>query len=571
VTDAPSLLAALASGQTDIEITAPIRLDEPLFISNVTLRGASPQASLRGAIIADGTVDVVSLSLSCEEGAAITVRSGATTLRDVQVRATAGEAVHVQAGATALLSCVTAAGATAVVSYGDVTIEGGALRGASATGSALSALGGAARVCGGAALTSGDEAAAPAIALCDAELTLQDATLRGTPALSLKGASKATLEQTALRAQGAPIEAERGSLVRFTGPGCTVHLPQGATLLSGDGSVEGVATSLEAPASLCLELGQTSAIDYALRPDGAHFAPLIFTSSDATIASVDAQGNVTGLSVGEATIEIVLEYGASHTVAVTVTEHIPLDPFTPAGDAEQPLDAQPPLWDAFGFRYDVIITAQEEEAPQGETIAAFVAGEGGANVYSQPSAVAPLVARIEGGALAKAASPEGAWRSVDTPQGSGYVMESELTQRTWDAATAGTPALVIGAAELPEGTMVMGGAAATLPEGTLVQALMTAGDETAVLHAGEVVYLPAACVRLIDVQPQMAEVASGGWVCLYADASEGSSVLARLSGGVRVSVADDDGQSPWVLVRVGGTAGYVRRADLTLGVAVPPT
>ena len=80
-------------------------------------------------------------------------------------------------------------------------------------------------------------------------------------------------------------------------------------------------TSVTLPATLELKEKETQQLTATILPADATNKKVTWTSSDAAKATVDAQGNVTGVSVGEATITVTTEDGnKTATCAVTVTD-----------------------------------------------------------------------------------------------------------------------------------------------------------------------------------------------------------------------------------------------------------
>lgn len=80
-------------------------------------------------------------------------------------------------------------------------------------------------------------------------------------------------------------------------------------------------TSVTLPATLELKEKETQQLTATILPADATNKKVTWTSSDAAKATVDAQGNVTGVSVGEATITVTTEDGnKTATCEVTVTD-----------------------------------------------------------------------------------------------------------------------------------------------------------------------------------------------------------------------------------------------------------
>ena len=78
-------------------------------------------------------------------------------------------------------------------------------------------------------------------------------------------------------------------------------------------------TGITAGDDITIMTGETATISYTVTPNNATDASVTFTSEDATIATVDADGVVTGVSVGETTITIASVSNPDVTATVTVT------------------------------------------------------------------------------------------------------------------------------------------------------------------------------------------------------------------------------------------------------------
>ena len=82
-----------------------------------------------------------------------------------------------------------------------------------------------------------------------------------------------------------------------------------------EGKIEPTGIAIE---PLSVEIGKTKQIKYTLQPEGAT-ANVTFKSQDETIATVDAQGNVTGVKAGTVKIEVTTDVaGVNGTCNVTV-------------------------------------------------------------------------------------------------------------------------------------------------------------------------------------------------------------------------------------------------------------
>jgi uncharacterized protein YjdB len=106
----------------------------------------------------------------------------------------------------------------------------------------------------------------------------------------------------------------------------TAHI----TIAATDGS--GISTTIEVtvsnvavteitatPTEITMITGETAQISYTVAPENATDASVTFTSADETIATVDANGVVTGVTVGETTITIASVSNPEVTTEITVT------------------------------------------------------------------------------------------------------------------------------------------------------------------------------------------------------------------------------------------------------------
>ena len=66
-------------------------------------------------------------------------------------------------------------------------------------------------------------------------------------------------------------------------------------------------------------MGQTTKAKFSVKPSGATIKDLKYKSSDTSVATVDEKGNVTGVSVGKATITASTTDGSDKSASCTVT------------------------------------------------------------------------------------------------------------------------------------------------------------------------------------------------------------------------------------------------------------
>ena len=74
--------------------------------------------------------------------------------------------------------------------------------------------------------------------------------------------------------------------------------------------------------SISIDRGLTFNLEASVRPDDATVKTLVYSSSDASIASVDANGVVTALRAGKATITATAASGRKDSIRVTVTQPV---------------------------------------------------------------------------------------------------------------------------------------------------------------------------------------------------------------------------------------------------------
>src|SRR5699024_12677064 len=95
-------------------------------------------------------------------------------------------------------------------------------------------------------------------------------------------------------------------------------------------TVDAPLESIDVQDALELVKNQTAVINYELVPsDTTDKAPVTFTSSDPTVATVDENGKVTALKAGTTVITLKGANDVTAEVTVTVTE-IPIDTVTSA-------------------------------------------------------------------------------------------------------------------------------------------------------------------------------------------------------------------------------------------------
>jgi len=81
-------------------------------------------------------------------------------------------------------------------------------------------------------------------------------------------------------------------------------------------------TAIEAPEQITMDVGDRVKIDWALLPEGVESMAVSFATSNAGICSVDEEGTVTGVNIGQATITLSTDNGVSTQVAVDVHNNI---------------------------------------------------------------------------------------------------------------------------------------------------------------------------------------------------------------------------------------------------------
>ena len=83
---------------------------------------------------------------------------------------------------------------------------------------------------------------------------------------------------------------------------------------------------------MAIYVGESKAITATVKPDDATNKALTWTSSDETVATVDATGKVTGKKIGTATITATAQDGSgvSGSCTVTVLSHVKKVTVTPA-------------------------------------------------------------------------------------------------------------------------------------------------------------------------------------------------------------------------------------------------
>ena len=94
-------------------------------------------------------------------------------------------------------------------------------------------------------------------------------------------------------------------------------------------------TSVEDPEQT-LKVGESTTLHATLTPEGA-VEELVWTSSDPTIVTVDANGTITAVKEGSATITVTAgAYRAQCEVTVIADEKEPQEPTTPPTDDKDP-------------------------------------------------------------------------------------------------------------------------------------------------------------------------------------------------------------------------------------------
>ena len=144
-----------------------------------------------------------------------------------------------------------------------------------------------------------------------------------------------------------------------------------ATITNTDGSIVTATAPLTVVATntpvssisaedVTVDIGSTAQIDVTVLPDNATDTSVSYASSDPSVATVDENGVVTGVSEGTATITITANdgSGASTTITVTVT-----DPFVPVSGLE--FDAESMVLPVNTIdQLDVTVTPDDASDPQ---------------------------------------------------------------------------------------------------------------------------------------------------------------------------------------------------------------
>lgn len=80
-------------------------------------------------------------------------------------------------------------------------------------------------------------------------------------------------------------------------------------------------------------VGETTKLNVNTQPDDATITKLTWSSSDASVATVDQDGNVTGLKTGSTTITVTTEGGLSATLTLLVEVPVPVNSFSYTADS----------------------------------------------------------------------------------------------------------------------------------------------------------------------------------------------------------------------------------------------
>lgn len=117
-------------------------------------------------------------------------------------------------------------------------------------------------------------------------------------------------------------------------------------------------TSLITASTININVGDTQRISVTVNPNNATNKNLTFESSDSNIASVDNDGNVTGLSAGTTVITIRATDGSNKTATVTVTvSNVPVSSLTLNTDTVEMVD---------GTNYSLYTTVAPDNATNKE-------------------------------------------------------------------------------------------------------------------------------------------------------------------------------------------------------------
>lgn len=149
-----------------------------------------------------------------------------------------------------------------------------------------------------------------------------------------QGASGYSVEWTADPATAVDIVSNSAGSVTVTGKQVTESVTITATINNYDGStvvkthtikVEKVpVTSVEiiTEAGLSLGIGGTTSLEYKVNPENATYKDVTWTSSDTTVATISADGMISGLKEGTATITVTSTDNASATATYNLTVEV---------------------------------------------------------------------------------------------------------------------------------------------------------------------------------------------------------------------------------------------------------
>ena len=156
--------------------------------------------------------------------------------------------------------------------------------------------------------------------------------------LDLNAISFVVGESYTLKATVAPTDAKDASVTWATSDSSVATVSNGTVKAVGAGnatitctaksgvsakcavSVYPAVSSVSMPATASVEIGKTATLSAAVNPDNALYKKLTWSSSNTSIATVDASGVVTGKKAGTAVITAKTSNGKSASCTVTVTK-----------------------------------------------------------------------------------------------------------------------------------------------------------------------------------------------------------------------------------------------------------
>ena len=79
-------------------------------------------------------------------------------------------------------------------------------------------------------------------------------------------------------------------------------------------------TAVIVPESISMKVGETAAIPFEILPDSTIDKTVVWTSSDESVATIDAGGSVTAFKAGQTVVTATVVNGLAGTCMVTVTD-----------------------------------------------------------------------------------------------------------------------------------------------------------------------------------------------------------------------------------------------------------